>query len=137
MTVHFALDRFWNKFLAFVVAAAMVACHGLLGASHVAGDPLVAIGSNVGTQAANSFTDNHRTMVHGEAISSHHGGAASEYSAVLLTVLLGSIFLLLRHLRTPRHSLKDARLRRKMCLRAITPNLPSGPILSALQVFRL
>lgn len=138
MKVHFAPDRCWTRLLAFVVAVAVAACHGLLGASHVAGGPLFAIGGAAAdSKAVDDSADNHREMGHGEAASHHHGGTASEYFAVLLAVLLASILSLLRLSKPPRRSCKNTSLLRRTRLRKVIANLPRGPTLSAIQVFRL
>lgn len=138
MEIHFGLDQFRSRFLALVVTVAVAACHGLLGAPHVAGDPLVGTGpAAVGFQAAEDFADNHGEMGPEGAASYHHGGTASGYFVVLLTVLLGSIFSLLRLSQTPRHPFKNTSLRRETRLRRVITKLPRGPTLSDIQVFRL
>lgn len=132
-------DRLINdRILPRVLIWALLLCHGVFGALHVATDPTL-------TDAAPAvlFAGEHTTAHHA---SSHHGGsghgdhqldhAATGYFAVLLSTFAAlALWSLLR--RAPRRDETYSVARRSVGAHPAGFALPRGPTLPSLQVFRL
>jgi hypothetical protein len=139
------LERSSRKvLLALFLAAALLLCHGLFGASHQVFSALYAEHSAHGhsSYALTPHTDSHGAVL-GEQASVQHQGDYGEghlghvaYAAALLVVSLGAVLWLLGTGRTWTRSDDPSSLTKRI----VSPKFPSlspRPNLVLLQVFRL
>jgi hypothetical protein len=127
-----------DQILPRVLIWALLLCHGVFGALHVATDPALT------NAAPAALIAGEHTAAH--LASGHHGGSgygdhqadhgATEYFAVLLGAFASlTLWFLLR--RAPRRAATSYATRRSVGAHPAVFALPRGPTLPSLQVFRL
>jgi hypothetical protein len=123
--------------LTLVLVVALLLCHGALGAHHQAHQ------TSTGEleQASGHASHEHDMGVHGVGAGGHSEGSESDcsscvaYFAVLLVVSLGALLWLLRGARS--WTSNAGSLSFPLRFVSPVPQLPRGPVLPVLQVFRL
>lgn len=127
-----------HRTLPRILIWALLLCHGVFGALHVATDPALTYAAPAAIfagehAAAHHASGHHDGSEHGNRQADH---AATEYFAVLLGAFAGlTLWLLLR--RAPRRVPTSSATRRCVGAHPAVFTLPRGPTLPRLQVFRL
>lgn len=133
LSVHTGLGSPRRVLLSFLLAGALLVCHGVLWVSHACSAPPV---SSAGSQAFDSHS-----FVDGGAVEHEQTGCytqiATDHFAVLLTAFFGLIVLGLLSGTARSWIIGDKPRVFGRRSRTYALNPPRGPTLSLIQVFRL